>query len=564
MSISKEAFAALEAAVGKRYASRDAAMVFGNSWNNALGRDQTQGRLLEPESLPVAVVLPSTVEEVAAVVKACKRFKLNYRALSVGWGNMAGVSRPNSVSIDLRRMNRCEIDAQNNMAVIEPYVTAGQLMAEAMKLGLTTHVVGAGPTHSPLASATSFWGIGISGASTGHNARNMLSIEWVTPEGEIVRLGSAGSDLGWFTGDGPGPSFRGMIRGFIGTGGGLGVFTKIGYRLHPWHGPKQLELTGRHPQIGLKTEGTRVRHYQAVWSSWEGMQQAAFEFNASAVATVQLRIPPEHIAVTLTGTNNAYFQKINTDELPAVARQENGCSWSILTTAYSDKHDAYNDKVVRQIVERTGGRMLDVEHEHEQVLARNLATSCYVPRVLRPSISLATSFGLMDSLHTLPRTIEATKAMYADGDLAKKFFHTIGIEQNWTWPTERRSIWTENIIMFKVDESAGKKGAEEQAGSYVEAMLYQDHLIEKHRAGVSGFLIGPAADLSGPRWGPNSNVYVRKVKNTFDPQNLSDPFICPAEASPIAGAYKIAKKFLFKPTFRPVLRKLAQGMAKKK
>ena len=561
MSISDEAFAALEAAVGKRYASRDAAMVFSNSWNNAMGQDPTQGRLLDAKSMPVAVVLPSTVEEVAAVLKACKRFKLNYRALSVGWANMGGVTRPNSVSIDLRRMNRCEIDAENQMAVIEPYVTAGQLMAEAMKHGLTTHIVGAGATHSPLATATSMLGIGISGATTGHNARNMLSLEWVTPEGEIVRLGSAGSDLGWFTGDGPGPSFRGMIRGFIGTGGGLGVFTKIGYRLHPWHGPKQLELTGRHPQIGLKTEGTRMCYYQPVWSSWEGMQQAAFELNASGVATVQVRIPPEHIACTLTATNNEYFQKINTDTLPAVARQENGCSWSILTTAYSDKHEAYNDKVLRQIVERTGGRMLDVEPEHVEVLARNLATSCFVVRVLRPSISLATSFGLMDSLHVLPRTIEATKAMYADANLAKNFLHAVGTEQNWSWPTERRSIWTEAITTFKVDESRGKQGVKEHAGAYVESLLYQDYLVEKHKLGVSAFLIGPAVDFSGPRWGPNAYLSARQVKNHYDPQNLADPLLNPAEALPMAGAYAIAKHFLFKPAFRPVLRKLAQGMA---
>lgn len=563
MTISNEAFAALVAAVGERHVSRDAAMVFGNSWNSALGTDATQGKLLDPENLPVAVVLPSTVEEVAAVVKACKRYALNFRALSTGWGNMAGVSRPNSVSIDLRRMNRCEIDVQNNMAVIEPYVTAGQLMAEAMKHGLTTHVVGAGPTHSPLASATSFWGIGISGATTGHNARNMLSLEWVTPEGEIVRLGSAGSDLGWFTGDGPGPSFRGMIRGLIGTGGGIGVFTRIGYRLHPWHGPKQLEYTGRHPQIGIKVEeGTRMRYYQAVWPSWEGVQQAAFEFNAAGVTTVQLRMPPEHIAWTLSATNNEYFQQVNTDNLPAVARQENGCSWSILTTAYSDAHDVYNDKVVRLIVERTGGRMLDIAQDHAQVLARNLATSCYVPRVLRPANAATTSFGVFESLHVLPRTIEATKALYADGDLAKKYLHTVGEEQNWTWPTERRSIWSENILGFKPGE--GKEGELERAGAFVEALLYQDYLVESRRCGVETFLIGPGVDISGPSWGPNANLYTRKIKNTFDPQNRSDPFIYPADPMPIAGAFGIAKKFLFRPAFRPLLRKLSQGMARKK
>ena len=75
----------------------------------------------------------------------------------------------------------------------------------------------------------------------------------------------------------------------------------------------------------------------------------------------------------------------------------------------------------------------------------------------------------------------------------------------------------------------------------------------------------PGADLAGPRWGPNSNVYVRKVKNLYDPKCLADPFINPAEALPIGGLCNVVgKKVIFRPAFRPVLRKLAFGMATKK
>ena len=558
MSISNAAYADLEAAVGPRYVSRDIAIIAGNGWNNGVAKNKDHPNLPDQEYQPIAVVLPSTVEEVAAVVKACNKHNIHFRALSVGWGNFGGVTRTNSITIDLRRMDHCEIDAPNQMAVIGPYVTAGELMAEAMKHGLTTHVVGAGPTHSPLASATNGWGIGISGTSTGFNGRNLLSLEWVTPEGEIVRLGSAGSDLGWHISDGPGPSFRGMIRGFMGAVGGLGVFTRIGYRLHPWHGPKRLEFTGKHPQIGMRIDDNFVRFYQGVWPTWEGVQKAAAEFNVSGVTTVQLRMPPEHIAWTLTATNNDYYRMVNQDDLPAVARQENGCSWSILSTAYSEKHDKYNDSVIKQIIERTGGRILEVEPEYSQVLARALATSCYIPRVLRPSIMIGTSFGLMESQRTLPRAIEATKAMYADCDLAKNYFHTVGTEQNWTWPTERRWIWTENIMIFNV-------GKPEVGGAMMEALLYQEHLLETRRLGVSGFLLGPALDLIGPRWGPNAHNYCREIKNSYDPGNHSDPFFSiSAEPMPGADGWKFAKKVLFRPVMRPVLRKMSRKMAKRK
>lgn len=554
MSITPQAYADLEAAVGKRFVSKDPAMLYGVCWNAALFENYQYGMLLPPEAMPLAVVMPSTVEEVAAIVKACNKHEMKFRAFSVGWGNMSGPTQPNTVSIDLRRMADCEIDEHNMVATIGPYVTAGQLMADAMKKGLTCHVVGAGATHSPLASATSLYGIGISGASTGHNARNLLSLEWVTPEGEIVRIGSAGSGLGWAISDGPGPGFRGMIRGFLGAASGLGVFTKIGYRLHPWHGPKQLEFTGQHPQTGMKIDDNFVRFYHAVWPNWDDLQKATFEFNTSGVATVQLRIPPESIGWTLTRTNNEYLQQVEREELPAIARQENGIAWSILTTAYSQKHDAYNDKVVRHIVERTGGKFIEVAPEHAEVMARGLATSAYVPRVLRPAPKLNTSFGVFDSFRLLSRTIKATEEVYAEHDVAAKNFHSVGKEQNWIWPTERRTLWTENIVA----------GGEDFASPMFEYLFRHEHKVEEERLGVNAFLVGPAMDLVGPRWGPNVNEYQRKIKNSYDPKNLSDHFLyITPKRMPLAWGWNIAKKLLFRPLFRPILRGAASPPKKK-
>ena len=555
MSISSEAYAALEAAVGKRFVSKDPAFLFSVCWNGAFAGFFQYGPLLPPDAMPLAVVMPGTVEEVAAVVKACQRYDINFRAFSVGWTSMGAVTRPNSISIDLRRMDFCEIDERNMIATIGPYVTAGQLMAEAMKKGLTCHVIGAGATHSPLASATSGWGIGCSGTSTGHNARNLLSLEWVTPEGEIVRIGSAGSDAGWGIADGPGPGFRGMIRGFMGAMGGIGVFTKIGYRLHPWHGPKKLDYTGHHPQVGMKIGDNFVRYYHAVWPNWDDVQKATFEFNASGVATVQLRIPPESIGWTLTRTNNEYLQQVEANGLPAIARQENGCSWSIVTTAYSQKHDAYNDKVVRHIVERTGGKFVDVAQEHAEVMARNLVTSAYVPRVTRPTNKLNTSFGGFDSFRLLSRTIKATEEVYSEHDIAQKHFHSVGKEQNWIWPTERRSLWTENIVC--IDEKAG--------APMFEYMFRHEKKVEDERLGYDAFLVGPAMDLVGPRWGPNAHLYEREVKNSYDPKNLADPFLyITPKSTPFSWGWKIAKKFLFRPAFRPILKTISAGPTKKK
>ncbi len=112
----------------------------------------------------------------------------------------------------------------------EPYVTARELQAEAMKVGLTCHVIGAGCQHSVLASSTSGWGMGVTSNTMSHNSRNLLGFEWVLPSGEVIRVGPV--EEGSF-GD-PGPGLRGCIRGYCGHTGGIGVFTKVAVKLYPW------------------------------------------------------------------------------------------------------------------------------------------------------------------------------------------------------------------------------------------------------------------------------------------------------------------------------------------
>lgn len=196
-----------------------------------------------------AIVLPENTEQVAAVVRLCLKHCVQYKATATGQGPWNGPARGDSaIQIDLRRMNRIvEIDPLNMFAVVEPYVTNNMLQTECMKRGLNCHIHGAGGQASQLASATSFNGHGPDGISLGFSSRNLLGLEWVTPEGEIVRLGSFDSSGSWFSGDGPGPSMRGVIRGFAGAMGGLGVFTKAALKVYPWHGPTKLKVEGRSP-----------------------------------------------------------------------------------------------------------------------------------------------------------------------------------------------------------------------------------------------------------------------------------------------------------------------------
>ncbi len=198
--IKDEAYNEFVAALGAENVSREPAVLDGYAWQPT-NNDNPEGNWV---IRPVAAVLPSSTEEVQEVVRVCNRHALKFRAFSTGWGAWAGPTMENVVIVDLRRMNRIvDIDARNMYAVIEPYVCGAQLQAEAMKVGLNTHIIGAGPNCSPLASATSGWGVGHDSIYMSYSARNVLGVEWVLPSGEVLRLGTLGSSSDWFNGDGP-------------------------------------------------------------------------------------------------------------------------------------------------------------------------------------------------------------------------------------------------------------------------------------------------------------------------------------------------------------------------
>jgi len=88
-------------------------------------------------------------------------------------------------------------------AVVEPYVIGAQLQSELMKRGLICNQTGPGRTARPSDGSAS--GHGHLSQERQATARESISFwEWVTPDGDIVRLGSLGDSGAWFCGDGPG------------------------------------------------------------------------------------------------------------------------------------------------------------------------------------------------------------------------------------------------------------------------------------------------------------------------------------------------------------------------
>ncbi|PYU07489.1 MAG: FAD-binding oxidoreductase [Acidobacteria bacterium] len=173
--------------------------------------------------IPAAVLLPTSTEQVQAVVRVCHKERIPFVARGSGTG-LSGGALPieNGIVISLARMNRIlEIDIPNARVVVEPGV---------INLSVTQAVAPYGYFYAPDPSSQQVCSIGGNVAENsggahclkyGFTTTHVLGLEVVLPDGSLVHLG--GKTL-----DHPGYDICGV---FVGSEGTLGVATKIVLRI---------------------------------------------------------------------------------------------------------------------------------------------------------------------------------------------------------------------------------------------------------------------------------------------------------------------------------------------
>ncbi len=174
---------------------------------------------------PGLVVLPTSTEEVAAVVRAAADLGVAVVPRGGGSGLTGGAvpSEP-AVVVALTRMDEIhEIDAVGRTAWVGPGVINLDLSEVTRPLGLH---------FAPDPSSQSVCTIGGNVANNaggphclaeGSTVAHILGVELVLPDGEVVVLGGAAPDL-------PGLDLRGVVVGSEGT---LGVVTRVLVKLTP-------------------------------------------------------------------------------------------------------------------------------------------------------------------------------------------------------------------------------------------------------------------------------------------------------------------------------------------
>ena len=181
--------------------------------------------LTSHRATPALVVLPSTAEQVADVVRECAAHAIPFVARGSGTGLSGGaVPHEEGVLIVMSRMRKIlEIDPVARRAVLEPGVTNLSVTGAATPHGL---FYAPDPSSQVICSVGGNVAENSGGAHClkhGFTVHHVTGLEIVTPDGELTWLG-----------DGTGvPAGYDLLGAFTGSEGTLGIVTKIVVKLTP-------------------------------------------------------------------------------------------------------------------------------------------------------------------------------------------------------------------------------------------------------------------------------------------------------------------------------------------
>src|SRR5262245_39559170 len=174
-------------------------------------------------TIPMAVVLPSTTAEVAAIMALCDREKIKVVPRGAGT-SLSGGALPlaDGIVLGMAKFNRIlEIDFHDRVAVVQPGVT---------NLAITEAVAGAGFYYAPDPSSQIACTIGGNVAENsggvhclkyGLTANNVLGLEMVLADGEVIRIGGRHLDSESYD----------LLGIAIGSEGLIGVVTEVTVRI---------------------------------------------------------------------------------------------------------------------------------------------------------------------------------------------------------------------------------------------------------------------------------------------------------------------------------------------
>ncbi|HET6380444.1 MAG TPA: FAD-linked oxidase C-terminal domain-containing protein [candidate division Zixibacteria bacterium] len=195
-------------------------------------RDETAH--FEP-GLPLAVALPETTEQVAAVMRLASKHRVPVVPRGAGTGLSGGSAGiDGALTLVLTRMNRIlEVDRDNLVAVVQPGVINADLKAEVAKVNL---FYPPDPASYEMCSIGGNIGTNAGGlccVKYGVTRDAVLSLEVVLADGRVIHTGGRNvKDVAGYS----------LTHLFVGSQGTLGIVTEATLRLRPAPPSKQTLL----------------------------------------------------------------------------------------------------------------------------------------------------------------------------------------------------------------------------------------------------------------------------------------------------------------------------------
>jgi len=494
----KKIYFELKSVVGPEFVSDDPVICQAYS-GGGYGKDlyDEEGRR------PACVVLPKDVKEVQAIVKIANKYKVPFIPVSTFYIAYATPTKPNTIIIDLKRMDRLKIDGKNMYAIVEPYVTYAQLQTEAMKLGLYTTAPLCGAQASVLANHISF-GMGQTGHRTGYGNQRILAVEWVLPNGEILRIGSAFIKE-YFWGEGPGPDLRGLLRGYIGHMGGLGVVTKMAVKLFPLPFKGTPEPTGTTPHTTFTLPSDRFRWYILIYPTPEKAAEAMYEIGKAEIAAVCMRAPVIWRSIRRASSKEEFWD-LWRKEKEEVKKTKPNVVRVLLVGFASRKQLEYEERVLEDIAKETGGILKRV--------SGTASGECFKPsysvRAYLPGgrfLSLRFGFDSID---------HALKFLKVGAQMKRKYIPPfIDDEEECGWIQSYDFGWHAHGELTFYYNSTKKDLS--KAKKFEKVSLISDLRLKAY----TGYQYPHTHLFLGPKMG-RYHIILKKLEKAFDPNRLSN------------------------------------------
>jgi len=501
MALSNKAYEALKSVVGAENISQDPGVCIAYS-RGGFGRD-----IFDIDRVkPVCVVLPGSTEEVQSIVRLANRYKFPYIPVSTYFTATCAPQRPDTVIVHLKRMDRYEIDAKNQLAIVEPYVIFSQLQIEAMKQGLYTCATLAGAQISVLANHSGF-GVGQLSHRTGIANRRILAMEWVLPNGELLRTGSwANPNADGFWGEGSGPDLRAIIRGFQGVVGGMGIITKMAVKLFALPKPFTPAPYGITPQTTFAMPPDYARWYIIIYKTPQDSVEAMYRIGQAEICASLMRVPSMWRIVRKAASKEEFWELYDKEKVKWEAETPNVIRVGIFGFT-SEKQIEYEERVLQDIVQETGGEMRRVPDTG--------AADCFMPSytncAYRPGGAFVSEKLGFDSID------HALAYLMGGMEVKRKYFPVLvddKEEAGWILSYDFGHHAHGELTSYYDDTFENRL----QVLRHEQECVEQDMDIHAY----IGFAYGPTHDFVGPKMG-NYQQLMKKIKAALDKNDLSNP-----------------------------------------